>query len=71
MVNLDATPAELARLDAALDGCVLYAGATPKFFDLSLDRVCGLSVYLPYADKDKLNTYYKTLSWNKATGLIR
>ena len=66
-----ATEGELARLDAALNGCVVYSGATPKFFDLHLDRVCGLSMYLPYPDKDELNDYYKTLAWNKATGLIQ
>lgn len=66
-----ATGAELERLDEALASCVLYAGATPQFFTLKLDRVCGLSMYLPYPNKKELNDYYKTLSWNKATGLIQ
>ena len=71
MEKAGATASEMDRLDAALSSCVLYAGATPKFFDLKLERVCGLSMYLPYPDKEELNSYYKTLSWNKATGLIQ
>ncbi len=71
MVNAGATEAELQKLDAALDDCLLYTAATPKFFNLKLDRVCGLSMYLPYPDKEELNNYYKTLSWNKAIGLIQ
>ena len=66
-----ATEAELERLDAALAGCIVYSAATPKFFDLVLENVCGMSMYYPYPDKKELNDYYKTLSWNKATGLIQ
>ena len=66
-----ATPEELARLDSALSECVVYAAATPTFFNLKLDNVCGLSMYFPYPEKKELNNYYKTLSWNKATGLIQ
>lgn len=71
LVESGATSAELARLDAALDKCVLYKAATEKFFDLKLESVCGLSVYFPIPGKTELNNYYKTLSWNKATGLIQ
>lgn len=62
---------ELARLDEALADCVLYKGATPTFFSLKLERVCGLSSYIPMKEREALNKYYKTLSWNKATGLIQ
>lgn len=62
---------ELARLDEAIANCVLYSFATPTFFGVSMDRVCGLSMYFPFPDKLELNNYYKTLSWNKATGLIQ
>ena len=62
---------ELADLNAALDECLLYTAATPNFFDLKLERVCGLSMYFPYPNRQELNNYYKTLSWNKATGLIQ
>jgi len=66
-----ATEQELARLDSALGECVVLSRATPWFLSRKLDRVCGLSMYFPYPDKEELNDYYKTLSWNKATGLIQ
>jgi hypothetical protein len=43
---------------------------TATFFDLSLDRCCGLSVYLPNPSRPVLNSYYKTLDWNKVVGLL-
>ena len=70
LVKSGATDAELARLDKALGDCVLYKAATEKFFNLKLDSVCGLSVYFPIPGNTVLNNYYKTLSWNKATGII-
>ena len=66
-----ASTEELARLNKALDAAVLYSAATPTFFSLKLERVCGLSMYLPYPASTVLNNYYKSLSWNKATGLIQ
>lgn len=65
-----ATEEELARLDAALAAALPYAAATDHFFDLKLERVCGISMYYPYPDKDELNAYYKTLAWNRAVGLL-
>ena len=70
-VKAGATPEELERLDGALAACLPYTAATEKFFDLELKNVCGLSMYYPYPDRDELNAYYKTLAWNKATGLIQ
>jgi hypothetical protein len=66
-----ATDAELQRLDKALSDCITYKAATEKFFDLKLESVCGLSVYFPIPGNTVLNNYYKTLSWNQTTGLIR
>ncbi len=66
-----ASIAELGRFEAALNDCVPYMAATEKFFDLALTNVCGLSVYFPIPEQTELNNYYKTLSWNKATGLIQ
>ena len=62
--------AEAARFEAALNDCVLYHAETPSFFDLLLQHCCGLSVYIPDPLRTKLNTHYKTLSWNKKTKLI-
>ena len=71
LVKMGAAASELSRLDAALDECVLYFATTPTFFGVKMTDVCGMSMYFPYPDKQELNNYYKTLSWNKATGLIQ
>lgn len=71
LVKAGATDAELSRLDKALADCIIYKAATEKFFELVLESVCGLSMYLPDEDDIELNNFYKTLSWNKATGLIQ
>ena len=65
------TPEDLLmEFHEALDKCVLYKAATEKFIGLEINEHCGLSMYLPYAGYDYLNTFYKTLEWNKATGLV-
>ena len=64
-------PALLDELDAALEKCVVYHAETPSFFNLKLERCCGLSVYFPSEDWTKLNGYYRTLGWNEATGLVQ
>ena len=56
----------------ALDRCVLFKMATEKFLlELDIKEHCGLSMYLPFAEYDYLNSFYKTLEWNKATGLVQ
>lgn len=69
--QLGASPDELARLDAALAAAVPCHYETDHFFDLSLDRCCGLSIYLPDPSRPVLNAHYKTLSWNQAVGLVQ
>ena len=69
--QLGASDAELARLDDALAGAVLYHAETPAFFDLPLERCCGLSVYIPEASRTRLNDYYTSLGWNRRTGLVQ
>ena len=69
--QLGASPDELARLDAALAEAVPVHYETPSFFDVSLDRCCGLSIYLPDPTRPQLNTYYRSLGWNQAVGLVR
>ena len=68
--QLGATSAELARLDAALKDCVLYHAETPFFFDLALERCCGLSVYIPDPFRPSLNAAYKSLGWNQQVHLV-
>ena len=67
-----ATEAELAELQAALDKCVIYKDTTPSFLgEFSIDTYSGLSSYLPAAGTAFLDSYYKELEWNTATGLVK
>ncbi|MBP5635828.1 MAG: hypothetical protein J6W83_05530 [Bacteroidales bacterium] len=68
--QLGATPGELAQLDAALAAAIPYHAETPAFFDLPLERCCGISVYIPDPLRTKLNSFYRTLGWNSATHLV-
>lgn len=69
-VRLGASDAELAALDAALAAAIPYHAETPAFFDLPLERCCGLSVYIPDPLRVKLNKAYKELGWNQAVRLV-
>ena len=69
-----ADESELARLQEALDLCVDYKAATPEFlpysYGFTIDVFSGFSMYLPSHGHVELNRYYRTLQWNKATGLV-
>lgn len=69
--NCGASEDQLTRIDAALRECVKYKAATPIFMSsIKISEHCGFSMYLPYKDRNYLNTFYKELEWNKATGLV-
>ncbi len=60
------------RLQDALNECVIYKAATEVFMsEITIRTHCGLSMYLPYSSHTYLNNFYKTLAWNKATGLVQ
>ncbi len=69
-LQIGASDAELARLDAALADCVLYHAETPTFFDLELERCCGLSLYIPDPLRPRLNRSYRGLAWNERVSLV-
>ena len=69
-VQLGASQSELAALDEALSRCVLYHAETPTFFDLPLERCCGLSVYIPEPTRPRLNAFYGQLEWNARVRLL-
>lgn len=72
LINAGITTGELARLHDALDQCIAYKAHTPEFMNsFDIHTFCGLSMYLPSHGSDELDSYYKTLSWNKATGLVK
>lgn len=63
---------ELEALHDALDECMIYKGHTPSFLgEFSIKTFSGFSMYLPNRGSAQLDQYYKTLKWNKATGLVR
>ena len=68
-----ASETELSDLQWALDECILYKAATPTFalYGFPIDTHSGLSMYLPEKERTQLNSYYRELSWNKLTGLLK
>lgn len=69
--NSGADASQMAALAEALDRCILYKAATENFMNsFAIKTHCGLSMYLPYRGRDYLNSFYKELEWNKATGLV-
>ena len=71
LVQAGITEQELARLQAALDQCIVYQAATDHFLSIPLERVCGLSMYLPSMGSTYLDNYYREhVSWNQATNLV-
>ena len=65
-----ATDEEYRTFLSALDRTVLYKDATEMFINLKINHYSGLSVYIPRDGYANLNSFYKTLQWNKATGLV-
>lgn len=70
---------DMTLLDNAINSCIIYKAATPEFMkDFPINNFCGLSMYLPAANRlsssggsdESLNEYYRGLSWNLATGLL-
>jgi len=75
LVQAGITDEECDRLEAALNECVTYKAATPSFLlgdgGVYINTYCGLSMYLPSIGNMELEEFYKELSWNKATSLIK
>ena len=71
LVQAGITSAELSELRNALDECVVYKASTPSFMNsFNIDVFSGFSMFLPSHGGNYLKSYYKTLEWNKATGLV-
>jgi hypothetical protein len=63
-------------LDEKLDDAVLYKAATSWFMSgyggFEVKHHSGLSMYLPFTTgRNYLHSFYKTLEWNQAVGLIQ
>jgi len=61
---------EYSQFCSALNRVVVEKYATKEFISIDIEKYCGLSIYIPNSKYSNLNEYYKTLSWNDATGLV-
>lgn len=65
-----------AALQGELDGAVFYKAATARRYSagsprlLEINAYCGLTMYLPSLGSQTMTDYWRTLSWNRATGLV-
>lgn len=66
-----ATDSEYATFIAALNGAVIFKDTTDAFLGLNIKHYSGLGSYIPRPSYTVLNNYYKTLQWNKSTGLVQ
>lgn len=75
-----ASTGDLDLLQDALDEAIVFEAHTPRFISVTLDRCCGLAMYLPsYPDYRRdiwhgtkfLDGFYRdNVSWNAATFLV-
>jgi hypothetical protein len=77
LVKAGIDASEKAALKDALDACISYKEASPSFMlgygGFRINTFCGMSMYLPSSDirTVRLDGFYKTLAWNKATELVK
>lgn len=65
------TESEQAELEKVLKQVAPYRAATKYILGLlPVRKYSGFSMFLPPDGSDYLRNYYKTLAWNKATGLV-
>ena len=64
---------DLKAFNESLSAVVKYKAATKRFMsDFHIKTNSGLSMYLPFTTgRDYLHSFYKTLEWNQAVGLIQ
>ena len=64
---------DLKTFNESLSAAVKYKAATKRFMsDYYIKTNSGLSMYLPFTTgRDYLHSFYKTLEWNQAVGLIQ
>ncbi len=67
--KLEATVQEIAALQAAIDGCVIWKTATtafmPAYGGFDVVSHSGLTTYIPQEQYPKLNAAYKKMKWYK------
>ncbi len=74
-----ATGEELQELQDAVDNVVPYKSTTGQYYSdmddrihpIEMSRFSGLTMYIPRTKITELDKYYRTLSWNQATELVK
>lgn len=78
--DISSDPSDYTRFSSAMANAVKYSGATQHFFwsgsnyyggGFPITRHSGLSTYVPKPINSHLESYYRTLSWNKDTKMIK
>ena len=71
-VNKTFPQADKTSFVSQLNKTVLYKAHTPQLLGMyDINTYCGLSCYIPLADRADLNNYYKTLQWYDDAGIFR
>lgn len=74
IVQAGASEQEQASLRTALEDCVVYKANTPHCHidsGFPIRTHSGFSMYLPCHGDEEMDIYYRTLEWNKASGLVQ
>ena len=67
-----ASEEDIATFNDALKKCITYRAATDYILGtVKVSNYSGLSMYLQKSSHTALKDYYRTLEWNKATGLVQ
>jgi hypothetical protein len=74
-VKCGASEDDLAALESAIDGAIVYKNATPEFLPNSggfaITTYSGFSTYLSKAGTPLLDSLYKQEAWNEAVGMVQ
>ena len=71
LAEAGASESDLLKAQDALEECITQKFATDWFMnDFKIETFSGLSMYLQDSERTILNSYYKSLRWNQATGMI-
>lgn len=70
IISRVANASEYSAFRSALEASTVYKAATPTFLSIQINKYSGYSMYLPYPEYKFLNSFYKTLAWNKVVGLV-
>ncbi len=65
------SPNELIQFRAALSNVVIAKWYTDYFLTIAISRYSGISTYVSNPSDSELDTFYKKLKWNIASGMVQ